>query len=269
LQIGVAGAVLATVAGQAISAGMSMYFFFFRRNRTYQLQAACFKPDKSIIGEVLMIGLPSFLKSISTSLIVIVTNNLLRRIGGDSALGIFAIIGRLFTALKMPQTGIMQGMQPIVGYNFGQKGFDRARKTISLSLWAVIVYGLVVCSLCLLFPTNLIDILSKEITIITEGQNALRLLALSYPTGGVAILVAAYFQSVGKAKEALTITLGGILLVKLPVLLLASRLFALNGIWAAEAISELILCVASLFMLKSYQKKMIDMELLAFSPLVE
>jgi len=266
LQIGVAGAALATVAGQAISAGMSIYFFFFRKNRSYQIQTAYFKPDKSIIGEILMIGLPSFLKSISTSLVVIVTNNLLKLMGGDSALGIFAIISRLYAALNMPQTGITQGMQPIVGYNFGQKRYLRVRQTIRLSLGAAIVYGFLVCGICLLFPDTLISLLSKESTIINEGQNALRLLALSYPVGGIAIMVAAYFQSVGKAREALTITLGGIILVKVPVLLLAARLFALNGIWVAEAISESILCAVALFMLKIYQQKMIALEPLAYSP---
>jgi putative MATE family efflux protein len=266
LQIGVAGAALATVAGQAVSAGMSIYFFYVKKNRSYQVKAAYFKPDKSIIQEVLMIGLPSFLKGISASLIVIVTNNLLRLMGGDSALGVFAIISKLYAALNMPQTGITQGMQPIVGYNFGQKRFDRVRQTIRLSLGSIIVYGLLICGLSLLFPTTLIALLSNESTIIIEGQIALRLLAFSYPVGGIALMVAAYFQSVGKPKEALILTLGGILFVKLPVLLLASRLFALNGIWASEAISELILCVAALLMLRSYQQKMVANEPLLYSP---
>lgn len=253
LHLGASGAALATVIGQAISAGMSLYFFFLRKNRSYQIKIAYFKPDKSIIAEVLMIGLPSFLKSISTGLIVIVTNNLLRLMGGDSALGIFAIVNRLYAAISMPQAGIVQGMQPLVGYNFGMRRFDRVRGTITLSLGAAVVYGLLVCSICLLIPATLITLLSQETVIITEGQIALRLLSLAYPLSGVAIMVAAYFQSVGKAKEALLLTLGGILLVKLPVLLLASRLFALDGIWAAEAVSELILCIVSLIMLKNFQ----------------
>ena len=86
-----------------------------------------------------------------------------------------------------------QGMQPIIGYNFGQMRFDRVRQTIWLSLGSIIVYGLLVGGLCLLFPTTLIALLSKESTIIAEGQVALRLLALSYPVGGVAIMIAAYF----------------------------------------------------------------------------
>jgi Na+-driven multidrug efflux pump len=84
-----------------------------------------------------------------------------------------------------------------------------------------------------------------------EGQTALRLLALAYPLAGVGVIVAAAFQSVGRARDALLLTIGGIL-VKLPVLLVASSLFSLNGIWAAGAVSELAVCVVSLVMLKRF-----------------
>ena len=255
MKIGVSGAAFATVTGQAISAGMGIYFFFFRKNSSYHITAISFKPDWSIIHEVLMIGLPSFLKSISASLVVIVTNNLLKLIGGDGALGVYAIIGKLYSALTIPQTGIVQGMQPLVGFNFGRKHFERVRKTMALSLGTTIIYGLLVCSICLLIPGMIIALLSREPAIITQGQTALRILSFAYPLGGISVMVAAYFQSTGRAKEALMIALGGILFVKLPVLLLASRLFALNGIWASEAISELILCVVALLMLRNYQGK--------------
>jgi putative MATE family efflux protein len=255
LHMGASGAALATVTGQAISVGMSVYFFFFRKDRSYRITASYFKPDQSIIAEVLVIGLPSFLKNFSVSLVIIVTNNLLKLIGGDSALGVFAIVNRIYGALNTPQIGIVQGMQPLVGFNFGQKRFDRVWKTITLSLGATVAYGLLICVLCLLIPTALIALLSKESAIITTGQDALRLLALSYPLAGVAMMIAAYFQSVGRVKEALLLSLGGILLVKLPVLLLASSLFSLTGIWASEAVSELILCVISLTMLRNYQGK--------------
>ncbi len=215
-----------------------------------------FKPDWRLIGEVLMIGFPSLIKNLSTSLVVIITNNLLKAIGGDTALGVFAIVGRLYSGLSMPQTGIMQGMQPLVGYNFGQKKFERVRETIRLSLGGTVVYGLLICAMCLLIPATLIGLLSKESAIIAEGQTALRLLALSYPMSGVAMITAASFQSVGRAKEALLLTLGGIILVKLPVLLLASSLFSLNGIWASEAGSELILCIVSLMMLKNFKVRL-------------
>lgn len=253
LRVGAAGAALATVAGQAISAGMSIYFFFFRKNRSYRIRAAYFRPDWSLIGEVLMIGFPSLIKNFSASLVVIITNNLLKQIGGDSALGVFAIVNRLYSALSMPQTGIVQGMQPLVGYNFGQKQFERVRSAVRLSLGATVVYGSLVCGICLLLPALLIGLLSKEPAIVAEGSTALRLLALAYPLTGVSMVVAASFQSVGQAKQALLLTLGSIILVKLPVLLLAARLFSLTGIWAAEASSELLLCIVSCILLRHFQ----------------
>ncbi|WP_437586115.1 MATE family efflux transporter [Sorangium sp. So ce1000] len=251
LQMGVSGAALATVCCQVTSAGMGVYFFFFRKNRSYRIKASYFRPDWPTIREVLAIGSPSLIKSASVSLIAIVTNNLLRRIGGDSALSVFAIVGRLHAALIAPQTGIVQGMQPLLGYNFGQKKLARVREAVRLSLGAAVAYGSLVCGVCLVMPAALIALLSKESAIIAEGQTALRLLALSYPLTGVAMVTAGSFQSIGRAREALLLTLGGILLVKLPVLLVASRLFSLTGIWASEAISELILCIVSFVLLKN------------------
>lgn len=254
LKMGVAGAALATVAGQAISAGMSIYFFFFKKNRSYNIKAEYFIPHWPTIGEVLLIGFPSFVKNLSASIVVIVTNNLLKVIGGDTALGVFAIVSRLYSSLNMPQTGIVQGMQPIAGYNFGQKKFDRVRQTIQLSIGSSIVYGILVCCLCLVIPTAMLSLLSKESLIISEGRTALQLMALACPVGGISLLVAAFFQSAGRAREALMITLGGILLVKLPVLLLTSKLFSLTGIWLSESISEFILCLIALFFLRKSGK---------------
>ena len=266
LRIGVSGAALATVCGQVISASMSIYFFFFRKNRSYQIKLSYFKPDWLIMRKIFLIGFPSFMKSFSISLFVIITNNLLKVIGGDSALGVFAIVSRLYSGLNTPQTGIVQGMQPVVGFNFGQKKFERVRKTIIYSLGLSLVYGFLIFGLCLLAPAVLIGLLSNEPAIIVEGQIALRLMAFSCPVAGISVMVAAYFQSVGRAKEALMITLGGILLVKLPVLLLASRLFSLTGIWASEAVSEFILCFVSLWMLRNYQEKIGRTGHLAFNP---
>ena len=269
LHMGVAGAALATVTGQAISACMSFYFFFFRKHGSYRIVALHFRPDRAIMAEVLTVGFPSFLKSFSASLVVIVTNNLLKTIGGDSALGVFAIVSRLYAGLITPQTGVVQGMQPIVGFNFGQRKFDRVWRTITLALSASASYGIVVCVVCLLIPGALIALLSKEPTIVAEGQAALRLLSLAFPLSGISVMVAAYFQAAGRAKEAFLITLGGIILVKLPVLLLSASLFSLTGIWISEAASELILCAVSLLMLWNFKTRMPTIVGRAHEPIVE
>jgi putative MATE family efflux protein len=249
-RLGTAGAALATVAGQVVSAGMSIYFFFFRPQRSYQITAADFKPDWPIISEVVMIGFPSLIKYGSVSLLVIITNHLLRRIGGDGALVVFAIVSRLSSALITPQTGIVQGMQPLVGYNFGLQRGERVRQTIRLALTAAVVYGAGIAGICLLIPAILITLLSHERAVLAEGQTALRLLALAYPLTGVSMVTASALQAIGRVREALVLTLGGVVLVRLPVLLLATHLFSLVGIWGAEALSELILCGISFSLLR-------------------
>lgn len=256
LRMGVFGAALATVLSQGFSSAMGFYFFFFRRDRSYRIKASYFKPDLSIMAEVVTVGFPSFVKGASAGIVVIVTNNLLKQMGGDSALGVFAIVNRLYSGLNTPQIGITQGMQPILGYNFGKKMFGRVRAAISYSLSAGALYGLIVCAICLLIPATLIAMLSNEPAIISEGQAALRLMSLASPLVGISLMVAAYFQAVGRAREALMLVLGGIILVKLPVLLLGAGLFSLTGIWASEAVSEFILCAISLGMLWRYQKSL-------------
>jgi putative MATE family efflux protein len=256
LHMGIAGAAIATVTGQAISAGMSIYFFFFRKNRSYDIRAAYFKPDWTIMGEVVLIGVPSFVKSLSSSLIVIVMNNLLKTIGGDSALSVFAIVSRLYSSLNTPQTGIMQGMQPIVGFNYGQKKYQRVRRTIFYSLTSSVIYGILVFALCLILPRAMLGLLSKEPGIVIAGQPALRLFAFACPVAGISMMVAAYFQAAGKAKQAFFITLGGILLIKLPVLLVVSKFFGLNGIWVSEAVSEGILCIVSILIVIRFNQNL-------------
>ncbi|GAP07842.1 Na+-driven multidrug efflux pump [Anaerolinea thermolimosa] len=231
----------------------------------HQIRLAYFRPDLAIIKEVVTVGLPSLIKGLSASLLVVITNNLLKIMGGDDALSIYAIVGRLVSGLSTPQTGIVQGMQPILGYNYGLKQFDRVRKTILYALGSSVAYGLLVWGVSMLVPSVLIGLLSKEPEIIAGGQHALRWMSFVFPVGGISVMVAAYFQAVGRAREALILTLGGVLLVKLPVLLLASGLFSLNGIWISEAVSELILCVLALRMLRWDQKKMLSVERLTTS----
>lgn len=250
LGMGAAGAALATVCGQGVSALMGVYFFFFRRDRPYRLKAKYFTPNWPLIGEIVLIGLPSLVKNLSASVLAVVMNNLLKGMGGDTALSMFAVVNRLYAALAVPQMGVVQAMQPIVGYNFGLQNLGRVWQTVRLSLLTVGGYGLLVCGVCLLFPGQLLSLLSDDAAVISAGVEALRWMALAYPLLGVSMVVATVFQSLGFPGKALTLTLGGIVLVKLPVLLLSAHVLGLMGIWVSEAVSELLLCVVALGMLK-------------------
>jgi Na+-driven multidrug efflux pump len=187
----------------------------------------------------------------------VLVNNLLKYMGGDTALSVYAIVGRLYSSLSTPQIGIMQGMQPIAGYNYGLQKYGRVRKAVRLSILTSITYGVFICLLCLAIPSGLLSILSKDTEIIKSGVPALRMMSLAYPISGVALMVTAYFQSIGKVSKAVALSFGGIVAVKIPVMAGMALLFHLNGIWLAEMISELILCIIAALMLRSCQKSLI------------
>ncbi len=251
---GVSGAAAATVIAQVISAGMSIYFFFLKKRKTYNIRVSYFLPKRLIIKEIILVGMPSFLKNMSTSLMVIITNNLLKSMGGDAALSVYAIVAKLFGGLITPQTGIMQGMQPIVGFNFGRKEYRRVKKAIRLSMVVSFSYGLLVCVICLIIPSVLLGIMSKDREVITAGISALRLMALALPLSGIMLMVSSYFQSTGNAFTATWLSLGSTLIIRIPVLILMALLFQLNGIWLSEVIAEGILCIISLWLLRRFQK---------------
>jgi putative MATE family efflux protein len=253
---GVAGAAIATVIAQVISAGMGIYFFFFKKKKSYEIKAKYFIPDGGIITEIITVGMPSFLKNMSASLMAILMNNLLKSLGGDAALSIYAIVGKLIGSLGTPQIGIMQGMQPIAGYNFGLKEYQRVKKTIRLSIAASVIYGVLVCAICLVIPQVLLSAMSKDSQVVTSGVPALRMMALSLPLAGIVLMVSAYFQATGKASIAVGLSLGGIIIIRIPVLIILSILFGLNGIWLTEAISEVLLCIISLWIFRRFQKSL-------------
>ncbi len=120
LDLGVRGAALGTVGGQAVSAAMSLWFFFLQRHRPYRVGLHDLRPRATVAGPLLGIGAPSFLAGFGATLLAVAVNTSLSASGGATALAAFAICARIQTFVVMPQLGISQGMQPIVGYNAGR-----------------------------------------------------------------------------------------------------------------------------------------------------
>lgn len=117
LHLGTTGAAAATVLCQAVSAGMSVYYFFFSKRDAYKLKLRHFRPNLRLIGEIIAIGSPSLLSQIGASISSTVTNRCFLTFGGAAALSAFGIVSRIQSFFTLPQSGIVQGMQPIVGYN--------------------------------------------------------------------------------------------------------------------------------------------------------
>lgn len=247
--MGVEGAALATVLSQVVSTGTSMYFFFLYKGRAYPIRAAHFRPKPKLMGEILVIGSPSLVAQLLNSGLTVMTNQLLGQYGGAVAISAYGIAARVKAFLTMPVTGIVQGIQPIIGYNHAARHTRRVRQTVRLALAVAAVWGLVVLVPCLAAPGAILGAFVSEPPVIALGAVALRVLALSFPFMGALTIASAYYQSTGRAVAAFALPIGGTLAVALPALLGFAQLWGLPGIWAASPAADALLCLISLLAL--------------------
>jgi putative MATE family efflux protein len=248
--LGVLGAALGTVGGQAVSAGMSLWFFFVRRDRPYRVTLADLRPHGPTLRQLVGVGAPSFLGGVGATLVVALVNNLLVVLGGPVLMSAYAICARIGTFVLMPQLGISQGMQPLIGYNAGRGLTDRVDRTRTLAVRASVVYGTVACLGILAAAGPLVAVFTDDQAVRTAATDALRVLALAYPLAGVAILVSAYFQAIGRALPSYVISTGSIIAIRVPFPLVFG-LFGVGWLWISFPVAELVVACAALAILRT------------------
>lgn len=250
LGMGVRGAALGTVGGQAVSAGMALWFFFGQRHRPYRITLADLKPHWPTIAELIGVGAPSFLAGFGATLLAVLVNTRLSWDSGAIALAAWAICARIQTFVQMPQLGISQGLQPIVGFNAGRGSRTRVRRARNLSLGATLGYGGLVALLVVLLAGPLVEVfVGEDETVAATARHALRIIAIGFAVAGVAPLVSAYCQSLGRPAPSYLISVGTLLVLKVP-LLLAFSTIGLTGVWLGLAAGELAAAIAALIVLR-------------------
>lgn len=240
LDMGIKGSALATVISQIISAVWVMSYFFGKKS-LLKIHRKNLKLDWHIIKGIFAIGMSPFAMQIAASVITIVLNKSLATYGGDLAIAAMGIINRISLLILMPMFGINQGVQPIIGFNYGAKQFDRVKHALKLAIFAatgIATLGFIVTQI---FPEAIIKIFSKDdVELIKIGSNGLRIYLMMLPIIAFQIVGANYFQSVGKAKHSMFLSLSRQVIVLLPMIILLPRFFGLNGVWTAGPTSDLI-----------------------------
>lgn len=263
LDLGVRGAAIGTVAGQAVSAAMSFWFFFLQKNRPYRIGWRGLRPHWPTIAAVLGIGAPSFLAGAGTTLLTVLVNLSLTRAdavtagavaGGTVALAAYAICARIQTFVVMPQTGISQGLQPIVGYNAGAGLITRVSRARTLALRATILYSLTAAGVVALAAEPLARVFVDEPEVVATTTDAMRIIAVGVVLSGVTPLVSAYFQALGQPRPSYLISIGTLLVIKIP-LVLALGTLGPTGTWIALAAGEVLAAIVSLCVLRSVARR--------------
>jgi putative MATE family efflux protein len=231
--MGIRGSALATIISQAISAIWVLRYFFSAKS-ILKIKRAKLKLEQSIVRSVFALGSASFALQLAASLVNAVLNNSLGYYKGDLAISAMGIINSLVTLILMPLFGINQGVQPIIGYNYGAKNFNRVKEGLKLAILAATAIVIIGFAVIQLFPRQLVMLFnSKDIELINFTVHAMRIFLIFLPLIGFQIVSTAYFQAVGKPKHAAFLSLSRQLILLIPAILILPLFFGIDGvIWA-------------------------------------
>ena len=235
---GMRGAATATLISQLI--GMVWVLSHFcKKESTVHFEGKIWKVKRRIVESIFAIGMSPFLMNVCACAIVIIVNNSLQEYGGDMAIGAYGIMG----------------MQPIVGYNFGAQKIDRVKQTLRLG----IISGVVITSsgfvICEFFPHAVSALFTDSDELINLAVEGIRLAVLMFPFVGAQIVIGNFFQSIGKAKISIFLSLTRQLLYLLPCLLLFPQWWGLKGVWISMPVSDALAFVTAVISLMIYIKK--------------
>jgi len=255
---GIRGAALATVIAQTSMLIWQLSYFRNRQNYIH-FQNGSFRLKRKIVTDSMSIGLAPFLMNTAGSIIIIVINQNLIKHGGDLAVGAFGIINRVAALFAMVVFGLTQGMQPIAGYNFGAKQFDRVNTVMKLTVLlatAVMTVGFLISEI---FPHAVASAFTTEEDLIDIVVPGLRIIMIFFPIIGFQMVASTFFQSIGMAGKAIFMSLTRQVLFLLPCLLILPSYFGVKGVWysmpAADMFSSII---AAYLLISQYRKSYIN-----------
>jgi putative MATE family efflux protein len=252
---GVKGAAWATVIAK-ITTSVYIILYIQSNRSTLHFRFKYLKPNLPILKEIFAIGISAFFRQIATSILVIVANNVLTKYGNSLYLAAYGVINRLMMFCIMPIFGIAQGLQPVVGFNYGAKRLRNVLKAYQLASLYSTVISVLGFFLILIFPAQLMSIFTKDAELIKIGVHAMKLMVIAMPVIGFQINGAMFFQALGKAIPAFILTTSRQILFLIPLLILLPQWLSIKGIWLSFPIADVLAAVLTLFFLLPQMKKL-------------
>lgn len=257
LDWGIRGAAVATVLAQMI---VLVWQFRLMSNpeELIHLRRGTYKLKSRIVKGSLAIGMSPFLINICACLVVILINRSLVAYGGDTAVGAFGIAHRISFFFVMIVIGINQGMQPIAGYNFGARNFARLNDTLKYaSIFATVVVTIGFC-MSMFAAETCVRAFTEDKTLLKEAAHAFKYINFMFPLIGIQMIASGFFQSIGKAKKSIFLSLTRQLLFLIPTLLVFPHFWGLNGVWLSIPFADLVSTVTAVVMLVQQFRKFND-----------
>lgn len=259
---GIRGAATATIMAQMIMLTWQLRLFSNKDELIY-LNRSIIKLDVKIVKESLLVGLPQFLINLCACLVAAMMTRSLTTYGGDMAVGAFGICNRFILFIVMVVIGLNQGMQPIAGYNFGARRYDRVLGVLNKALIFGSVITLTGFVIGVFFPTPFVSVFAKDSPqLIKLSAHALSCMVMMFPIVGIQIVSTAFFQSIGYAPKSIFLSLTRQLIFLVPAIFILPHLYAdpLEGLWHAAPVADGLASVLAITLLvlqvKKFKKQM-------------
>ena len=254
LRLGIRGAALATVASQTLALCWQMRLFSDQRELLH-LKRGIYKLKGALVRNIIAIGISPFLMQTTSCVIVIFMNNQFVRYGGDMAVGAYSIANSMVMVFFMFVMGMTQGMQPIVGYNYGAEKYDRMFRCLWLTVAAATAILLVGWTLSMLFPRQIARIFTTDPTLLDLAARGLVLDMLVFFVVASQAVITNFFQCIGKVKVSIFLSLSRQLLLLLPMAYIFPMFWGLDGVWYSMPASDFGSFAMTIPMLWWYMKE--------------
>ncbi|GAA0738932.1 MATE family efflux transporter [Clostridium oceanicum] len=256
LNMGIKGAAFATILAKFFQ--LIYIIFYLNSGKTiFKIKLSDFRLQGSIIKNIVSIGASAFILVGAESIVAIVINNSLAYYGGEIYLSIYGIIYKIILFTYMPLRGITQGIQPIIGYNYGAKKLNRVKETVKLSIIITVIIGTISCILGELFPGVIVSIFTINKEIILKSKVILRIVMIFIPLMGVPLIATTFYQSIGRVGQSLFFSLLRQIILFIPLALILPNINNLKvwGLWFSFPISDFLsMIITSMFLLKEVKK---------------
>ncbi|MBO5056167.1 MAG: MATE family efflux transporter [Lachnospiraceae bacterium] len=249
-ELGIKGAAVATGAGQILTL-VSYLLFYFLSPIPVKLRKKNFRWDPKLAVKLYSIGIPATLNLALPSVLISALNGILAAFSQSYVL-VLGIYYKLQTFLYLSANGIIQGIRPLIGYNYGAGEHGRVRRIYSTTLLLTICIMIAGTGLCLFFPSRLMLLFTDNSSTIVIGASALRIICAGFIVSSLSVVSSGALEGLGMGMPSLLISLCRYLIVIIPAAFVLSRLFGAAGVWHAFWITELISAVFSFLL---YRKK--------------
>ncbi len=245
--MGMQGAALATIISQMATFTWLVQYFFSGKS-VMKFRFRNLKFDRSIVNETFSVGSSAFVRQSSGSILAGILNHTLAFYGGNMAITIYGLINRLLSFFLMPAFGIGQGFQPIAGFSYGSKRYDRTKRSIflaSITASVITAAGFLVMEI---FAAPLISLFTTDRTLISSSIGPLRVMILMFSFVGFMTVVSTLFQAIGKAMPAFILSMARQIIFLIPLVLILPRFMKLPGVWFSFPLASFLTMVLTVVM---------------------